>query len=38
MTEEDIRKIAIAMLIPQDWRKDTIEEEFFNLEDKEILA
>lgn len=38
MTEEDLRKIAIAMLIPQEWRRKQIEEEYLNEIDKEILA
>jgi hypothetical protein len=37
MTEEDLRKIAIAMLIPQEWRNKQNEEEHFNVENKEIL-
>lgn len=38
MTEEDLKKIAIAMLIPQEWRAKQIEEEFFNLGNKENWA
>lgn len=36
MIDEDLKKIAIAMLIPQEWRRKQIEEEFFNEGDKEI--
>lgn len=38
MSEEDLKKIAIAMLVPQEWRKKQIEEEYFNESDRESLA
>ena len=34
MSEESLRKIAIAMLIPQEWRKKQIEEEYFEESDE----
>ena len=38
MTNEELRKIAIAMLITQEWRREQIEEEYLNLKDKEAVA
>lgn len=38
MTDAELRKIAIAMLIPQEWRRKQIEEEYLNLENKEAVA